>query len=127
MELLRRLPRKRLGKQMVSMGLFLCPICDKEVEKLLSNGKATKSCGCLEWRNRPRPGKKTTYGLKPADVKQMRAFYLSGKYSIQTLARMKSLEPHQIENVLGEKTLELGPDRKPLHARLYKFFSELST
>ena len=31
----------------LSWGLFLCPYCLQEVEKQLSNGKVTKSCGCV--------------------------------------------------------------------------------
>jgi len=33
-------------KYKISFGLFLCPYCNKIVEKQLSNGKRDKSCGC---------------------------------------------------------------------------------
>lgn len=29
-----------------STGLFLCPHCDEKVERVLSDGKKNKSCGC---------------------------------------------------------------------------------
>ena len=49
MELIRKLG-KRLNKKGNSYelwGVFLCPIDNKEVEKPLSNGRRSKSCGCL--------------------------------------------------------------------------------
>ena len=35
------------GKYKASFGIFLCPYCNKEVEKQLGNGKRDKSCGCV--------------------------------------------------------------------------------
>jgi len=51
MELIRKLgTRKRISKNrkkyVDSYGLFLCPYCNKEVEKELGSGKIQKSCGC---------------------------------------------------------------------------------
>lgn len=34
------------GGKRQSTGLFLCPHCDKTVERVLSDGKRNKSCGC---------------------------------------------------------------------------------
>lgn len=50
MKLIKRLERripKGTGKQRQSFGLFLCPYCNKKVERGLSNGKRDKSCGCM--------------------------------------------------------------------------------
>lgn len=47
MHLIKRLPtRKRSSGGIVSWGLFLCTLCNKEVEKPLSQGKYNASCGC---------------------------------------------------------------------------------
>ena len=34
-----------------SVGLFLCPHCGEEVERLLANGRKDKSCGCVRSKN----------------------------------------------------------------------------
>lgn len=43
---------KRLGTKHTrySIGLFLCPYCENEVERRLVNGSRDKSCGC--YRNK---------------------------------------------------------------------------
>lgn len=51
MKLIRRLGTRKVisknRKEYISpLGLFLCPYCNKEVEKSLSHGKRDKSCGC---------------------------------------------------------------------------------
>lgn len=42
-----RLPKNCNSKRKLSYGLYLCPYCNKQVEKWLSNGKINKSCGCM--------------------------------------------------------------------------------
>lgn len=46
------------GGHQRSYGLFLCPYCNKEVEKRICVGKKTKSCGCVNWSK-----------IKPANLK----------------------------------------------------------
>lgn len=36
------------GKRRYRFGLFLCPYCLQEVERLIENGLKTKSCGCAK-------------------------------------------------------------------------------
>ncbi|MCK5607583.1 helix-turn-helix domain-containing protein [Candidatus Pacearchaeota archaeon] len=45
------------NKERRSAGLFLCPHCGEEVERLLAHGRKNKSCGCARSKN------VTTHGL----------------------------------------------------------------
>ena len=58
MNLLRITERRRMvsGRRQ-SIGLFLCPHCDEKVERVLSEGKRNKSCGCARVKHA------TTHGL----------------------------------------------------------------
>jgi ribosomal protein L37AE/L43A len=46
MELIKKTRSKKIAGQLKTFGLFLCPICKKEVEKRLQHGILQKSCGC---------------------------------------------------------------------------------
>jgi hypothetical protein len=46
MELIKELGTKFIYGRNNSVGLFLCPVCKKEVERYLHNGLRYKSCGC---------------------------------------------------------------------------------
>ena len=66
MELIRRLPRRlsKNGKRLISWGLYQCPnsVCNKQVERQLSNGKIAKSCGCM--KNKILSQARTIHGYK---------------------------------------------------------------
>uniref|UniRef100_A0A6M3IM27 Uncharacterized protein n=1 Tax=viral metagenome TaxID=1070528 RepID=A0A6M3IM27_9ZZZZ len=49
MKLLKKLGRRKseTAKFYQSWGLFLCPFCNKRIEKTLANGKYNNSCGCM--------------------------------------------------------------------------------
>ena len=47
MELLKNLGRRLINGYHISFVIFLCPYCQKEVVRQLSNGKSAKSCGCI--------------------------------------------------------------------------------
>lgn len=47
MELIRKLGRIKHKNSSSSYGLFLCPHCGTQVEKILGQGRRNKSCGCL--------------------------------------------------------------------------------
>ena len=65
MELIKHLKCRKKGKHWTSWGLFLCPACNQEVEKPLSNGRKYKTCGCQQrkWR-KPGPRKKAVNHFK---------------------------------------------------------------
>lgn len=43
--------KNKTGENIASWGLFLCPACDKEVERQLGSGKRCMSCGCSHYLN----------------------------------------------------------------------------
>ena len=59
MELIKHLPTKIINGRVVSYGLFLCPFCESEVERRLSNGIKAKYCGCNNKTNYKHGGKGT--------------------------------------------------------------------
>ena len=48
MLLIRKLDTKFIGGFWRRCGIFLCPFCNLEVERVLENGKRQKSCGCVK-------------------------------------------------------------------------------
>lgn len=47
MQLIKRLGvRRERRRYTISWALFLCPLCNKQVEKPLMEGRCTESCGC---------------------------------------------------------------------------------
>jgi hypothetical protein len=65
-ELLKKLGNRpcKTGTNQAAWGLFLCPSCSTEVEKVLQAGKSALSCGC-SWRdNKNRYRLQTTHGLR---------------------------------------------------------------
>ena len=50
MKLIKKLDRRKniTGNNYSSWGLFLCPYCESEVEKILHAGIEAKSCGCMQ-------------------------------------------------------------------------------
>lgn len=49
MKLIKKLGTRKEKDYVISWGLFWCPCCKKEVEKISGNGKKYQSCGCM-WR-----------------------------------------------------------------------------
>ena len=48
MKLIKKLNLRKDKNRMNRWGLFLCPYCNKIIEKRLNNGKCNKSCGCTK-------------------------------------------------------------------------------
>lgn len=48
MRLIRRLGARRYSNHRTSFGLFFCDYCKQEVERPLTNGQRSHSCGCAK-------------------------------------------------------------------------------
>lgn len=46
MRLIRRIGTRKFWNRSTSFGLFYCDYCQKEVERPLTNGRNSRSCGC---------------------------------------------------------------------------------
>ena len=61
MKLIKKLPaRKDKNGKWLSYALFWCDFCKQEVERLLSNGRRNKSCGCYKSKARITHGQNYT-------------------------------------------------------------------
>lgn len=111
MILLKHLPMRKDDKdRLVSMGLFECPLCEKQVERRLSNGKRSKSCGCG-----PRgPSKRDRANVQPLPSRNqcqldlIRKQFGSGvkmldgtpRFTVEKLAKIHGLEVDEVRRIV---------------------------
>ena len=109
MELIKNLGTK-LNKNgyLISYGIFLCPFCNNEVERPLSDGKKGKSCGCVHDKliSESKKGKSRTEETKQK-IKENHT-HLIGKNS-PLFGRKYSIEHRQkLSKTRVEKGLSKG-------------------
>ena len=70
MELIKEIEsRREKNGKLVKWGLFFCEFCKQEVEKRLSNGLKSKSCGCKRYSDdRNKKISKSKIGKKRYDT-----------------------------------------------------------